>query len=225
MANILKSNQPFVVDDFETLLVKRRENSTLNTSLTKIMPAETPRLQSQRGATLVDFIRMVSKIVTKATKERNVIFEPDEGARPQVDQSVPINEPHIYYDVISRVPCMELKPRERQEISDTDPKGKKRKGRIWGQRFECHVQFNIVTGDHKSADDTMEMFEDLIFNYISYFKKNGVGDIIFEGQVTDHNLDIYRQSLSVRSLQYCVYIEKLYIAFDTEEIDGLLTGE
>ena len=225
MANILKSNAPFTVNDFETLLERRRQHSTLNTQLTKITPRETPRLQANHGATLVDFIGMVSKIVTKVAKARNVIFEPDEGARPQVDQSVPINESHIYYDIISRVPCMELKPRERQEIKDTDNKGKQRKGRVWGQRFECHVQFNIMAGDCLTADNTMEMFEDLMFNYVSYFKKNGVAEVIFEGQSTDRNLDAYRQSLSVRSLQYCIYIEKLYVAFDTEEIDGLFTND
>jgi hypothetical protein len=166
---------------------------------------------------------MVSKIVAKATKERNVVFEPDEGARPIVDQDLSLNEPHIFYEVLSRVPCMELKPRERQEILDTDDKGKSRKGRVWGQRFECHVQFNIVAGDYETADKVMEVFEDLMFNYTSYFKRNGVAEILFEGQHTDHNMDIYRQSLSIRSLQYCVWVEKLHAAFDTEEIDGVIT--
>lgn len=225
MANLLRSNQPFQVDDFETLLEKRMQNSTLNTSLTKITPREIPRLQSDHGATLIDFIHMVSKIVTKATKASNVIFEPDEGARPTVDQSVPINEPHIYYDIISRVPCLEIKPRERQEITDTDSKGKQRHGRVWGHRFECHVQFNIMAGNCETADKTMEMFENLMFNYTSFFKKNGVAEIIFEGQSTDRNLDIYRQTLSIRSLQYCVWVEKLYTVFDTEEMDGLLTND
>jgi len=223
MANIIESNKPFRVDDFETLIQRRTENSTLNTQLTKITPRETPRLQSKIGATLPDFIEMVAKIVSKAAKERNVIFEPDEGARPQVDQHLSLNEPHIYYEVLSRVPCMELKPRERQEILDTDDKGVSRKGRVWGQRFECHVQFNILAGDYKTADKVMELFEDLIFNFTSYFKKNGVAEILFEGQATDHNLDAYRQALSVRSLQYCVWVEKLHAAFDTEEIDGIIT--
>lgn len=223
MANIMKSNLPFQVDDLAQLLQRRNDHSTLNTEITRIIPQEQPRLQSIKGATLPDFIGMVAKIVAKATKERNVIFEPDEGARPIVDQDLSLNEPHIFYEVLSRVPCMELKPRERQEVLDTDDKGKSRKGRVWGQRFECHVQFNIVAGDYEIADKVMEVFEDLMFNYTSYFKKNGVAEILFEGQHTDHNMDIYRQSLSIRSLQYCVWVEKLHAAFDTEEIDGVIT--
>ena len=66
MANIIESNKPFRVDDFETLIQRRTENSTLNTQLTKITPRETPRLQSKIGATLPDFIEMVAKIVSKA---------------------------------------------------------------------------------------------------------------------------------------------------------------
>jgi hypothetical protein len=223
MANIIKSNLPFQVDDLEQLLQRRNDHSTINTEITRLVPQDQPRLQSKTGATLPDFIRMVSKIVAKATKERNVVFEPDEGARPIVDQDLSLNEPHIFYEVLSRVPCMELKPRERQEILDTDDKGKSRKGRVWGQRFECHVQFNIVAGDYETADKVMEVFEDLMFNYTSYFKRNGVAEILFEGQHTDHNMDIYRQSLSIRSLQYCVWVEKLHAAFDTEEIDGIIT--
>lgn len=223
MANIIKSNLPFQVDDLEQLLQRRNDHSTINTEITRLVPQDQPRLQSKIGATLPDFIRMVSKIVAKATKERNVVFEPDEGARPIVDQDLSLNEPHIFYEVLSRVPCMELKPRERQEILDTDDKGKSRKGRVWGQRFECHVQFNIVAGDYETADKVMEVFEDLMFNYTSYFKRNGVAEILFEGQHTDHNMDIYRQSLSIRSLQYCVWVEKLHAAFDTEEIDGIIT--
>jgi len=223
MANIIESNKPFRVDDIETLLQRRNDHSTLNTELTKVTPIHAPRLQSVTGATLPDFIDMVAKIVSKASKERNVIFEPDEGARPQADQHLPLTEPHIYYEVLSRVPCQELKPRERQEILDTDDKGISRKGRIWGQKFECHVQFNILAGDYRTADRVMEIFEDLIFNYTSYFKKHGVAEILFEGQMTDHNLDMYRQALSVRSLRYCVWVEKLHAAFDTEEIDGIIT--
>lgn len=224
MSNIIKSNEPFVVDDLETLLKRRAENSTLNTSISRLIPQEIPKLQAAKGATLPDVIHMISELVTRATKQDPVIFEPDEGARPSVDQAVPLEQPHIYYEVIRRIPTLEIKPRERQEILDTDYRGKTRQGRVWGQRFECILQFNILAGDYKRADQVMNMFEDLIFNYTSYLKKNGVVEILFTGQLTDHDWDNYRQSLSIRSLQYRVLIEKLHAAFDTEEIDGLITG-
>lgn len=223
MSNIIKSNQPFVVDDFETLLQRRAEHSTLNTSISHLIPQEAPRLQSVKGATLSDVIHMISELVTRATKQDPVVFEPDEGDRPSVDQAVPIEQPHIYYEVIRRIPMLELKPREREEVVDTDYKGKTRQGRVWGQRFDCILQFNILANNYKRADQVMNMFEDLIFNYTSYLKKNGVVEILFIGQLTDHDWDNYRQSLSIRSLQYRVLIERLHAAFETEDIAGLMT--
>lgn len=223
MANIIKSNKPFNVDDLSTLLQVRKDHTSLADRVTRLVPQEQPRQQSIKGATLSDFIRMLSGIITKATRERNVIFEPDEGVRIQVDQVKLINEPHIFYSVISRKPCLELKPRERQEINEMDAAGKIRQGRIWGQRFECLVQFDIISGDYETSDKVMEFFEDVVFNYTSYFKKNGVAEILFEEQITDRNLDVYRQSMSIRSLRYRVWIEKLHTAFDTTEIDGVIT--
>lgn len=223
MAHIIKANKPFDVDELSTLLQLRQDNAHLINKTARIVPEDLPRQQSVKGATLSDFIKMLSKIITKATRERNVIFEPDEGVRIRIDQVVPINNPHIYYSVISRKPCMELKPRERQEINETDFLGKVRQGRVWGQRFECLVQFDIVAGDYEAADKVMEVFEDVVFNYTSYFKKNGIAEILFDEQLTDSNLDIYRQSMSIRSLRYRVWIEKLHTAFDTTEIDGVIT--
>ena len=223
MANIIKSNKPFNVDDFATLLQVRADHSSIVNRATQVAFKSHPRHQAVKGATLPDFIEMLSAIITKATKERNVIFEPDEGVRIRIDQTKPVNETHIYYSILSRKPCLELKPRERQEIVETDSIGKVRQGRVWGQRFECLVQFDIISGDYKTADTVMELLEDVIFNYTSHFKKNGVAEILFEEQVTDQNLDIYRQSMSVRSLRYRVWIEKLHTAFDTSEMDGFIT--
>ena len=62
----------------------------------------------------------------------------------------------------------------------------------------------------------MNDFEDLIFNYTPYFKKNGVAEILFEKHFTDKNLDLFRQTLSVRSLQYYLEIEKLTAVFETD---------
>lgn len=226
MSNIIKANKPFNVDDLSTLLQNRMDHSTLNTSITRIVPKDTSnKTKAKLGATLSDFIKMVSKIVSKAGKNSNIIFEPDEGARPTVDQAQKLEEPHIYYEVLSRFPDKELKPRLREEVYDANDKNKQqRKGRVFGQRFECHVQFNIFADGYDTADKVMNRFEELMFNYTSYFKENGVAEIIFEGQATDRNYDIYRENSSIRSLKYCVWIEKLFTVFDTQEIDGIITS-
>lgn len=215
------------VDDFATLLQKQQDNHYgIMQNLDPPAEAQTDHLQAKKSASLSDFIDMVAMITSKAMKKQHVVFEPDEGARPRMDQEVPLTEPHIYYDVISRVPKKELKPRERQEIYEkTDDKTCDRPGRVFGQRFECVVQFNIMAADYKQADKVMKIFEELIFNYVSYFKQNGVAEILFQKQMTDRNLDAYRQSLSVRSLQYYVEIEQLHAVFDEADIVGIITDE
>ena len=223
MANILTSNKSFEVDDIDTLLRVREEHSHLAFNTARLTSQDQPKTKARRSATLEDFIEMVSTIVTKATKERNIIFEPNEGVRPRVDQSVSIEKPHIYYKVISRKLCNELKPREREETYEEDIDGKKRLGRVWGQKFECLIQFDIMATDYKAANNALHTFEDLMFNYTSYFKRNGIAEILFHEQLTDHDYDLYRQSMSVRSIRYRVWVEKLHVAFDTGELSGIIT--
>jgi len=224
MATIAKDNKPFSVDTLDVLLQQRRDHSLAETITMTPLQDVLPRQQSTKSATLHDFIDMVANIITKATRERPVYFELNEGVRPRVDQSIPLNQPWIFYEVISRRPCLELKPRERQELLETDIAGRRRQGRVWGQRFECIVQFNIIAGSYNDANKVMDLFEDVMFNYTSYFKKNGVSEILFDEQSTDHNFDLYRQAMAVKNLRYRVWIEKLHTAFDTTEIDGVISG-
>ena len=154
------------VDSFEYLLKRRQEiASKLN------IPVNTPRAEishtkANKAACLEDLIEMIAFVVSKCMREEKVIFHPDEGARFEADQSVALDVPHIFYQLISRTPKKELKPREREEFVETNQKtGEDRAGRIYGQRFICTM---------------------------------------------------YRQSASIRSLQYYVEVEKLYTVYDSE---------
>ena len=207
------------VDDLGRLLQNKQDNGnnlmplSYNTNANQDIEAQ----KAQKSASLSDFMEMISMLVSKTMKKKGVVFKPDEGARLQVDQVNKVDNPYIFYEVIDRTPKKELKPREREEIIEvTDDKNGRRQGRIYGQKFECTVQFNFLACDYTSVNTVMNDFEDLIFNYSAYFKKNGVAEILFKRHFTDKNLDIYRQTLSVRSLQYYVEIEKLFAAFETE---------
>ena len=207
------------VDDLGSLLQNKQDNGnnlmplSYNTNANQDIEAQ----KAQKSASLSDFMEMISMLVSKTMKKKGVVFKPDEGARLQVDQVNKVDNPYIFYEVIDRTPKKELKPREREEIIEvTDDKNGRRQGIIYGQKFECTVQFNFLACDYTSVNTVMNDFEDLIFNYSAYFKKNGVAEILFKRHFTDKNLDIYRQTLSVRSLQYYVEIEKLFAAFETE---------
>lgn len=210
------------LNDLEYLL-QRKDN--INEDLKSRSPEEEARklrdslpLKADKSADIHDFITMVSKVVTLAMKEDKVEFVPDEGKRLVIDPTQPIDHPYILYKVISRVPKMERKARERESFisEDTYLPGEGRKGRIYGQKFKAYIQFDIIASEYSAADRVMNNFEDLILSYSHFFKKNGVAELLFEKHYTDENLDIYRESISVRSLQYYVELEKLTMIYDSE---------
>lgn len=169
------------------------------------------QLKADKSATLFDFIKMLDKIVTLTMKDLNVKFIPDEGKSLYLSTDQPLDQPMITYKVIERKAKGELKPRYREDFKDVDPDGNVRIGEIYGQKFKCHVQFNIFASVYTTAEQVMERFEEAILTYAGYFKKNGVGEIIFDSQLTDDAFDMARQSLSIRNLRYYVEVEKLTV--------------
>lgn len=214
------------IDTLDALLQQREDayNRVLPKSYETEKPSYPPTT-AVKSATLDSFMEMIGMLVAKTMKKTKAEFVPDEGARIEVDMAVPIDHPRIYYEVISRKPKSELKPRPREEIHElTADDGSCRQGRVWGQKFECHVQFHIAASDYKQANKVMNDFESLIFNYTAFFKKNGVAEILFEKHFTDRNLDPFRQSLSIRSLQYYVEIERLFTEFVASDIEKVSIG-
>ena len=211
-------------DNFEDLLKRKSdaENHLLPIDYESRKPYAPPTT-AQKAATLEEFMEMIGKLVSKTMKKAKVEFSPDEGARPVFDTSKSIDHPYIFYEVLVREPKTERKPRAREDIVEiTMDNGSRRKVRIWGQKFKCIVQFNILASDYRTANEVMNNFESLIFNYTAYFKKNGVAEILFEKHFTDKNLDPFRQSLSIRTLQYYEEVEKRFTEFLSDIAGGFI---
>ena len=204
-------------NDFERLLQNAEEHSQGVADPQEITRRKNPPLRSNKSADLRDFIQMISQVVSKTMKDQGVKFIPDEGRRIVVDPSFTIEHPCITYKVISRKTGTELKPRARETIKEESYDQKEgRQGTIYGQKFKCTVQFDIIASEYSTADQVMYNFEELILTYNYFFKKNGVAEILFEEHFTDENYDLYRQNVSVRSLRYYVEVEKLTVIFDSE---------
>jgi len=183
------------------------------------------RLRSTKGADLDDLADMLAKLVSKSMRKQKVEFLPDEGARPIVDQSIKIDSPHIYFSVVDSIPKKELKPMVREEINElSDDQKSRRIGSIFGKRYINIVQFDIFAADYIEANTVMKNFEELIFDYSSYLKENGIEEIYLQKRFTDRNLDQYRQHFSIRSLQYYVETEKLFARFG-ETMESVLTSK
>lgn len=195
---------------------KKANNYNITDAVEKTVPA---RLTSDKNASIDDYIEMLSMVCGKVMKKMKVAFQPDEGARMKSDMLEPVDHPYIFFKIISCNPVQEIKPRIRQdcvemEIED-DEEELKRPRDIWGQQFRYVIQFDIFADGYKDATEVMKTFEDVVFSYTAYFKRQGVKDIRFMRRLTDSNLDTYRQKCSIRSLQYEVDIEKLFTRFET----------
>lgn len=213
--NINKQDQ---ITEFELMLKSKEENNHIVTNNSQEFHQSTT-LKSDKTATLSDFINMLCMLINKSEsmKKLKTIFLPDEGARIRIDQKETIDNSYIFFDLISRTPLNELKPRHREDILEiTDDINNKRAGYIFGQKYSIIIQFNILACDYKTANAVINNLEDLLFKYTGYFKKNGISEILFKNQYTDQNLAYYRQSLSVRSLVYEIITEKLFVQFKSE---------
>lgn len=200
----------------EFLEKKRSLNDNITNS---VQEKPIDRLTSETSASVDDFIYMLSKVCKKVMKKMNVELVPNEGDRPSVDQKEQIDHPYIYFKILRCEPVKELKPRIRQDCVDVKIKDNQEElsqpRDIWGQQFNYLIQFDIYAGAYKEVTEVMKIFEDIIFTYTAYFKREGVKDLRFLRRITDSNLDIYRQKCSIRSLQYSVDIEKLFTRFET----------
>lgn len=172
------------------------------------------KTQANRNISLEETMELIAELVSKTiTKKQDVIFKPDEGARPVLDPEEKIDNPIICYEVIDRHP-REIKPRIR-DIKDENGTFIN----VWGQKFTSIVQINIFAAKYTDANAVMSDFEELMTSYTSYLKKNGVAEVLFERYMTDRNYDMYRQNMSVRSLQYRIDTEKLSVVLGGEISD------
>lgn len=206
------------IDTLQEMLQKQRDK--LNIDIGKrqdyLYPDQINTQRAKKGATVRDFIDMVADLTGKILgKKYDVTFDPDEGHVPD-DVGKLKGHPRIVYKLISRKPKLERKERPLDMFSDnkTDMAYQ-----IWSQSFICMIQFTIFAGTYDIADKIMTDFEDMLSKYAGYFKENGVSEILFEKQFTDENYDTYRQSTSVRTLQYRVDIQRIKQITDTKMQD------
>ena len=151
-------------------------------------------------------------------KKYKVEFSADEGSKTKVSATQTLDHPHIQFTIKSRKPKSGFyaKPRIREEFTESSINNSKgRRGTIYSQIFDYIVQFDILASEYTTANAVMNAFEDAMFNYTAFFKKNGVSEILFLQQYTDSEQDIYRNAVSVRSLQYLVSIEKNRLQYDS----------
>lgn len=202
-------------EDFEMLI--NQKESFKDPVVPKIPAKKSPKQQAEKTANLKDFIEMVDLMVKRTMKEHSIVLFPDDRNQKIKDQSEQIESPFITHKIISRVPKDGFKPRIREAITEKgQDETDNRTGNVFAQTFECIIQFNIFASEYEYAEEIKEKFEENLFKYTYYFKKNGVQEIIFSEELEDENYKVFRENVSVRNIRYKVIIEKLYVQFLSE---------
>lgn len=213
----LLNNKSFLFDD---VMPQRKDNCVVPCGgLAKEMQ------RAKKGASLYDFLDMVAQITDYSLNDLDVEFLTEEQQNIIKDPEISVEKPYITYKVINRKPKNEYKPIVREEIMEHDEHGNQRIGNVYGQKFDCIIQFNVMANENRLASIVMERFEELMISYAGYFKEQGVVDLYFKEQVTDSDYDNFRESLSIRNLRYYVEIEKLMVIFNQKISDINLSGE
>lgn len=215
-------NRETYIDD---AIEKKKEEEIIQKAF-KYKPGGTAKkLQTaKKNANLSDCIRMIGMIVDFDLKKYNVEFTSNEHQIKIRDPEIPFNHPYISYKVISRKPSNEYKPVIREEVNECDLYSEQRGGAIFGQTFDCILQFNIFAAESAVADEIMEKFEELILNYTGYLKNEGVAEIYFKEQITDSDYNNFRETLSVKNIRYYVKIDKLMVIFNRRLDDIDING-
>lgn len=171
-------------------------------------------LRSKASSSFEGFIEMVSKLVCLTMEEMNVEFLPDENKHVIINPEIKSDKTYITYRLLSRIPSREIKHMAREEIVEPGiNKEEERHGIIYGQKYNCLVQFNIFASEYKKANEVMKSFEQMIFSFTGYMKEKGIENILFKGQMTDDDFDVYRKTMSVRNLKYEIQTEDLLAIF------------
>ena len=181
--------------------------------------------RAKKQASLYDFLDMLALVVDYTMKDQNVKFLTEDQEHILTDPEIAFDHPYITFKVISRRPTKEYKPIAREDIVECDEYNKQRFGTVFGQKFDCIIQFNVFASENRVANKVMETFEELIISYAGYFKEQGVRDLYFKEQITDADYNNFRETLSVRNLRYYVQIEKLMVIFNRRISDIQALGD
>lgn len=173
-----------------------------------------PSLMKANGnASLLEFLEMVSLIITNTMDDLHVECMPDEKAYVIKDDPVePINHPIVTFKVNDRrhKDNFGYKPKLIESVQD-DEVGKT--AFIYSERYTSLVQFNIMASEYRMAWTVMDRIEDALLSYAETIKGNGIVEYYFNRQYADKYYDTFRNTLTVLNLEYCVETEKLRVIF------------
>ena len=183
------------------------------------------RLRAEQSISFDEFIELLVKLVEKALYEDQVKMSPDEGATIN-DRDRPINNPYIFFKIISGKTINSIKPRLMENTIRRAPghpeyrpdnkypvkENIEEEGvEVYRHAFEYVLQFDIFASSYATANKVLKDFEELMYDYTGYVKSRGVNELLYDQRFTDESNVQYREKYSVRSVRYILRIDKIFV--------------
>ena len=183
------------------------------------------RLRAEQSISFDEFIELLVKLVEKALYEDQVKMSPDEGATIN-DRDRPINNPYIFFKIISGKTINSIKPRLMENTIRRAPghpeyrpdnkypvkENIEEEGvEVYRHAFEYVLQFDIFASSYATANKVLKDFEELMYDYTGYVKSRGVNELLYDQRLTDESNVQYREKYSVRSVRYILRIDKIFV--------------
>lgn len=223
MTDELTHDERFVIDQ---LKAKKDSLSVVNTP-GRLMNnrRRVDRLRAEQSISFDEFIELLVKLVEKALYEDQVKMSPDEGATIN-DRDKPINNPYIFFKIISGKTINSIKPRLMENTIRRAPghpeyrpdnkypvkENIEEEGvEVYRHAFEYILQFDIFASSYATANKVLKDFEELMYDYTGYVKSRGVNELLYDQRLTDESNVQYREKYSVRSVRYILRIDKIFV--------------
>lgn len=223
MTDELTHDERFIIDQIKA---KKDSLSVVNAS-GRLMNnrRRVDRLRAEQSISFDEFIELLVKLVEKALYEDQVKMSPDEGATIN-DRDRPINNPYIFFKIISGKTINSIKPRLMENTIRRAPghpeyrpdnkypvkENIEEEGvEVYRHAFEYVLQFDIFASSYATANKVLKDFEELMYDYTGYVKSRGVNELLYDQRLTDESNVQYREKYSVRSVRYILRIDKIFV--------------
>lgn len=156
---------------------------------------------------LESFFKTIDKTISIAWGNKWGTFT---KAYPSETESKSIKTPIITYRTKKKSPSQmgqvkEIKPRIRHQFTVPETG---EAYQIWGQRFDCIVEFGVWADNDSKAEEYAEFFEDFMITYCGLFKEGGIVEILHLETVDEMHPHSWRVDFSSRHVIYHVIIDK-----------------
>lgn len=223
MTDELTHDERFIIDQIKA----KKDSLSVVNAPSRLMNnrRRVDRLRAEQSISFDEFIELLVRLVEKALYEDQVKMSPDEGATIN-DRDKPINNPYIFFKIISGKTINSIKPRLMENTIRRAPghpeyrpdnkypvkENIEEEGvEVYRHAFEYVLQFDIFASSYATANKVLKDFEELMYDYTGYVKSRGVNELLYDQRLTDESNVQYREKYSVRSVRYILRIDKIFV--------------